>query len=56
MNFLTGFKCTCGSEEVIAVEPGEDEVREIFLLRAERPDKAWCLPCWQQRYASEAAA
>ena len=55
MSFFTGFRCDCGSEQVMAVEPGEEEIRELFLLRRERPAKAWCMPCWAQRFGAQAA-
>jgi hypothetical protein len=41
--------CACGSSEVIAISPGEEDERLVaggFIIRRGRPDKAWCMACW----------
>lgn len=40
----------------MAVEPGDEEVRDMFLLRRERPAKAWCMACWSQQFGVQEAA
>lgn len=47
---------TCGAPAVV-VAPGEAEIREVFLLRREVPQRCWCLTCWRRVFgAVEATA
>jgi hypothetical protein len=39
----------------IIVEPGAEEVRELFLLKRGQPVRCWCLACWVQRFGELAA-
>jgi hypothetical protein len=43
------WRCSeCGSPDVVAGQPGDDEVREggILLVRG-TPTRLWCLTCWR---------
>ena len=48
---IDSLQCECGSDDLVAIAPGEEEVRDFFLLRRERPIRAWCMPCWQRLVA-----
>jgi hypothetical protein len=52
---LADIRCACGSDQIMAVDPGEEEIRDFFLLRRERPAKAWCMSCWTLRFGAQAA-
>jgi hypothetical protein len=44
----------CGSEEVVAVEPGAESDRVAgIVVRRGRPVRAWCAKCWQRRWISK---
>lgn len=43
---LSDLRCACGSDQVVAIDPGDEEVRDLFLLRRGRPVTAYCLACW----------
>lgn len=45
----------CAAPAVI-VEPGQAEIRELFLLDPGSPPRCWCLGCWMKRFGREAAA
>lgn len=36
----------------VIVEPGSDEVRDLFLLARGVPPRCWCRECWLQRFGS----
>ena len=48
---LARLRCAgCNSADLISVEPGEEkEERSLFLLRASRPDRGWCIVCATRR-------
>ena len=41
-------RCQCGSDEVMAVEPGDlaESFGDLLITRRPRPTRAWCLQCW----------
>ena len=39
-------RCDICGAPALAVDPGEPEIREVFLLRRERVQRAWCEACW----------
>ena len=54
---LPGHTCTiCGSEDLIALEPGtEAEIAPGgFLVSREVASRAWCRACWPALRASKA--
>lgn len=47
MTEIAALRCiTCNSAEIVCVDPGAEETRELFLLARGRPVRAWCLECW----------
>lgn len=43
---IADLRCACGTTDpVICIDPGEDEIRDLFLLKRERPITARCLQC-----------
>lgn len=49
--------CDLCPAEAVVVAPGEAEIREVFLLRREVPQRCWCLTCWRRVFgAVEATA
>jgi hypothetical protein len=37
---IADLRCTkCDSAEIVCIDPGEDEVRDLFLLRRDRPPR-----------------
>jgi hypothetical protein len=53
---LADLRCArCGAQDVVLIEPGEAEVRELFLLRAGRPVRCLCAACWPAVQSRRAA-
>jgi hypothetical protein len=52
---MAGLHCAgCGSDEVIAIEPGTESERVAgIVVRRGRPMRAWCAKCWQRRWISK---
>ena len=45
---LSDLRCDeCGSKDIVAIAPGTDEVRELFLLQREVPVRCRCMQCFQ---------
>jgi hypothetical protein len=43
---LTDLRCACGTpDKPMCFDPGEADVREMFLLKRERPVVGRCLRC-----------
>jgi hypothetical protein len=49
----TEWRCSCGAP-AFAVAPGDEGVRELFLLRREVPARAWCWRCWRNVFVEPA--
>jgi hypothetical protein len=44
---VANLRCAkCGSTEIVCIDPGEDEVRDLFLLKRETPPRCLCMDCW----------
>lgn len=44
---IADLRCVgCGTADIGMVDPGDDEVRDLFLLKRGRPVTARCLACW----------
>jgi len=44
---VANLRCAkCGSTEIVCIDPGEDEVRDVFLLKRETPPRCLCMDCW----------
>jgi len=52
---VAGLHCVgCGSDEVIAVEPGTESERVAgIVVRRGRPVRAWCAKCWRRRFVDK---
>lgn len=48
------FRCDTCDAPAFAVAPGSEEVRNLFLLLAEKPLRCWCFDCWRARFAAVA--
>ena len=47
MIHLSDLRCDkCGTKEIVCIAPGEDEVRDLFLLVKPTPPRALCMECW----------
>jgi hypothetical protein len=47
MIHLAELRCAkCGTEHICCIAPGEDEVRDLFLLVRQTPPRALCVDCW----------
>jgi hypothetical protein len=47
MIHLSDLRCAkCGTEHICCIAPGEDEVRDLFLLVRQTPPRALCVDCW----------
>jgi hypothetical protein len=56
MALVLPLSCTeCGAA-AMAVRPGREEVRELFLLDAGEPQRCWCWDCWRAQFAQAEAA
>lgn len=51
---LASLRCACGDKPV-SFDPGSVEVREVVLLKRERPVVGRCLPCVMRRWSSPVA-
>lgn len=44
-------RCTvCGAADIVAVRPGSEPIRDLFLLKRDIPDVAYCRECWTKRW------
>ena len=44
---LSDLRCDkCDSAEIVCIAPGEDEVRDLFLLVQHVPPRCLCMECW----------
>lgn len=44
---LADLRCDeCGSKDIVAFAPGDDEVRDLFLLKRGEPVRCKCMECW----------
>jgi hypothetical protein len=43
----------CGAAAVV-VDPGSEEIRELFLLKRGAPVRHWCWACWVAEFAQAA--
>ena len=45
---IADLRCSeCGSEDIVAIAPGQDEDRsDLFLLQREVPVRCRCMECW----------
>jgi hypothetical protein len=52
---VAGLRCVgCGSDEVVAVEPGAESERVAgIVVHRGRPVRAWCAKCWRRRWISK---
>ena len=47
MIHISDLRCSeCGSEDIVAIAPGEDEIRDQFLRQREVPVRCRCMECW----------
>lgn len=47
----TPWRCSvCGAAEIVAVRPGSEGIRDLFLLKRDIPLAAYCRTCWNQRW------
>ena len=53
---MTARVCDLCPAPAVAVSPGAEPVRELFVLARGEPVRCWCLACWTQRFGQEAAA
>ena len=52
---IADIRCACGSRECVLFDPGENDARDLFLLRRGRPVTGRCLACWPvQKEAADA--
>lgn len=43
---IADLRCACGtSDPVVAIDPGSDEIRDLFLLKRGRPAIGRCMRC-----------
>jgi hypothetical protein len=50
---LADLRCDrCGSDRVVLLAPGAEELRDIFLLKRDVPVRCLCLDCWPPAEAS----
>lgn len=44
----SGMVCTCGSPDLIAIEPGHEigPIADLFVVESEQPMRAFCVACW----------
>ena len=49
---LSGLRCDCGSDDLVAIFPGQQgkKFANLFTVVREIPDRAWCEPCWAARF------
>lgn len=53
---LSDLRCSCcGSPDVVLIDPGDEEVRDLFLLKRGRPVTARCMACWPVVQQAEVA-
>jgi hypothetical protein len=50
------WRCDHCPADAVVVEPGSDEVRNLFLLQRAVPMRRWCLPCWIAAFRPTQAA
>jgi len=51
-----GYLCCddCSSPTgIMAIEPGHEGIRDLFLLKRPSPMRCWCLECWQRKFAAQ---
>ena len=53
---LASIRCACGDDKPVSFDPGSVEVREVVLLKRERPVVGRCLRCLVAEPATAEAA
>jgi len=44
------FRCDECDAPAVFIEPGSEEVRELFLLERGRPTRCWCFAHWMAAF------
>ena len=56
MTCIADIRCACGCDKPVSFDPGSDAVRDLFLLKRERPVVGRCLRCLVAEPATAEAA
>jgi hypothetical protein len=47
--------CDHCPDAAVLIDPGCEEIRELFVLVRGRPVRRWCVPCWRSAHGEAVA-